>query len=127
PWPGGWLATASVSIRRSQAPASSEVDVFGLQRINRNLWFQSGGGEDALVLAVAKSPFEDDWSGEAAWIVSRSSSRAGGLLAVLERRIDDVQSWRIGLQIFRGRNTTSLGSLRDNSVLVAEWRAALGR
>lgn len=123
PLTGAWLATASVSLRRNQTAPESPGQPAALQRMNRNLWFQSAPRDDALVLGLTRSPFEDDWSGEAALVMGRY--QAGALLARLAYRIDDTQSLHLGVQSFRGPDTTSLGSLRRNSLVLLEWRIGL--
>ena len=123
---GGWLANASLSLRRSDvAPAALPP---ALVQGNRNLWFQTGPREHGVALAVARSPFEDDWSGEAGLLLARSAGGVGrGAFARLEYRVDDTWSWRLSGQWFRGPASTSLGSLRRNSLAVLEWRATFGR
>lgn len=129
---GGWLANASLSLRRSDVPTLSPLTPASLPpalvQVNRNLWFQTGPEEYGLALAVARSPFEDDWSGEAGLVLNRSDGGVGrGVFALVEYRVDDTWSWRVSGQWFRGPDSTSLGSLRRNSVAVLEWRATFGR
>jgi len=123
PLPGGWLATVSASLRRNETAPEAPGRPEALQRMNRNLWFQSAPRDDALVLSLTRSPFEGDWSVEAALV--RGRAQAGALQARLAYRIDDTQSLHLGVQFFRGPDSTSLGSLRRNSLALLEWRIAL--
>jgi hypothetical protein len=127
PLPGGWLLSTALSLRRSDVRSADTYPVPELVVLNRNRWFQSGPRDDAWVLSATKSPFEDDWSGEAALVSDQSRSSSGALLLRAAYRIDDAQTVRAVVQVYRGPADTSLGALRRNNLALLEWQWAFGR
>jgi hypothetical protein len=120
----GWTAIAQYVGRRVSASGGSPV-ASPLQQLNRAIWFQARGDDDALMIGVTKSPFDDDWSGHVGMLRSvRHNDMA--LFMRLEWRISDIYSLRLRHETFRGPPDTNFGALRRNSATIAELRATWG-